>query len=152
MGILSRLFGRGKPPLQVFREDLANLGVADFLEKHAGNTKDSRLLMVAQMVAISREQCTEQEKTAMKKALVAASGIEAADGWTLTIGALGTILGESTDQDARSLIKEVLSAAENGFRASGKEENRHLLEFVPIARTGDFEAILAYQHRFGGLA
>lgn len=38
MGLLSRLFRRGKPSLDAFREDLTQLDVAAFLEKHAGNT------------------------------------------------------------------------------------------------------------------
>jgi hypothetical protein len=149
MGILSRLFGRGKPPLEAFREDLTDLDIAAFLEKHAGNTKDSRMLMVAHVVAILHERCTEQEKTTMKKALIAAIGIEAVDGWALTIGTLGTILGDSSDPEVRNFIEEVFSGAENGLRASGKDRNRHLLEFLHIARTGDFEAILEHQKRFG---
>lgn len=149
MGILGRLFGRGKSPFDAFREDLTELNVAEFLEKHAGNTKDSRMLMVAHAVAVLHEPSTEQEKTAVKQALVAAIGIEAVDGWALTIGTLGTILGESANPEVRSFIEEVFTVAENGLRASGMVRNQQLLEFLRIARTGDFEAILAYQRRFG---
>ena len=149
MGLLSRLFRRGKPSLDAFREDLTQLDVAAFLEKHAGKTQDSRMLMVAHVVPVLSERCTEEEKNALRKALVAAIGIEALDGWALTIGTLGTILGDdSSDPEIRAFIETVSSQAEKGLRGSGEDRNERLLEFLRIARTGDFEAILAFQRRF----
>lgn len=149
MGLLSRLFRRGKSSGDAFLEDLTRLDVAAFLEKHAGNTKDSRMLMVAHVVPILREGCTEEEEVALRKLLVAAIGIEALDGWALTIGVLGTILGDgSSGPEIRAFIETVLSQSEKGLRASGEDRNQRLLEFLRIARTGDFEAIVAFQRRF----
>jgi len=144
--MFSRLF-KTKSTESQLREDLTRLTFADFLEKHAGNTKDARTLMVVNMIGLLREGASAEEQDAMKKALVAVVGIEAADGWAYTIGVLGTILSENKDQDVRELIDDVLIRAERGFLASGSQENRQFLEMIRIARSGDFEGIMAYQLR-----
>jgi hypothetical protein len=159
MGILGRLFGRGKPPLDAFREDLNDLDVSAFLAKHGGDTERSRMLMVVDVVALLRTPCTAQERTAMGEALVGEIYIEATHGWAFTVGTLGTILSHSPDPETQKFIDQVFNCAENGLKR-GKDRKREkdrncdvsyvlaVLEFLRIARTGDFDAMVAYKEGF----
>jgi hypothetical protein len=129
------------------RKDLIRLGVGDFVVKHASNTREQRSLLTVNLIGILGSGATATEQDAVQKVLAAIIYVEQGDGWAFTIGTLGTLLGEIEDDVVRKVINETFDQVERNFIRVRPEESKPFLEMVRIARTGNFDAIQAFEMR-----